>query len=117
MKSVEEQRNNIIENYRKTTDYPKLDDEVDGHIVADFGIMDEAIDYSLEKLESEINQKLANIDGLKYDTQIECGPTFYLNYKMLIADNTDDISHNEKLLDAAINVIKDVLKNHNVGVL
>lgn len=111
MKSAEEQRNNIIENYRKITDYPKLDNEVDGHIIADFGIMDEGVGDSLEKLLSEINQKLANIDGLKYYAQIECGPTFYLNYEMQIKDNTDDISYNEKLLDNAINVIKDVLKN------
>jgi hypothetical protein len=111
MKSAEEQRNSIIENYRKTTDYPKLDNEVDGYIMADFGIMDEGVGDSLEKLESEINQKLSNIDGLKYDTQIECGPTFYLNYEMQIKDDTDDISYNEKLLDNAINVIKEVLKN------
>jgi hypothetical protein len=117
MKSAKEQRNSIIENYRKTNDYPELVNEIDGYIVADFGIMDETIDYSLEELESEINQKLANIDGLKYDTQIECGPSFYLNYEMQIKDNTDDISHNEKLLDNAINVIKNVLKNRNVGVL
>jgi hypothetical protein len=112
MKSAEEQRNNIIENYHKTTDYPKLDNELDGYITADFGIIAEGRHgNSLDILESEINQKLTNIDDLKCYAQIDCGPSFVLCYEMLIKDNTDDISHNEKLLDNAINVTKDVLKN------
>lgn len=113
MKFINEQINQIIENYRKITDYPKMEynDGCDGYIWVDFGIMEIDFDCSLEELESEINQKLATIDGLEFDTQIECGPVFYLNYKMLVNDKTDYISNNEKLLDNAINVIKEVLKN------
>jgi hypothetical protein len=115
MKSAEVQRNNIIENYRKTTDYPKLTGDGD-IILADFGNMEEDVDGYCDKLESEINQKLANIDGLKCLAQIDCGPSLCLYYEMLIKDNTDDVSHNEKLLDNAINVTKDVFKSRNIDV-
>ena len=113
MKSTNEQGNQIIENYRKITDYPKMEyqDDNEGYIWIDFGVMEMNFDCSLEELESEINQKLAIINGLEFDTQIDCGPSFCLNYKMLVDDKTDDISNNEKLLDDTINVIKDVLKN------
>jgi len=113
MKSVKEQGKLIIENYRKNSDYPKMEihDSLDGYIWIDFGIIEMDFDCSLDELETEINQKLTTIDGLEFEIIGGCGPSFEMDYKMLVDEKSDDISHNEKLLGDAINAVIDILKN------